>query len=649
MAINFEGQPLNPQNQPQGHQPQGGNMTENQLAQALNMGGQNPNQQAQEPVNTGRGRNGEFSWFNMGALAGRRISTNPLGEALKKAEDAILSYWEKSFDSNVQIDLLPIDKDSTPNLAVSCLVAVQHASEDPKSPIAYHTLIIGGSVEDFPSRRVQIQGFTLDVVDLTSDAYDPVMRKVIRQAVLQSYPEVDPDKIHDADAEVVGRDFDFSDELAVHYLTLNCALATRNALDVNNDDFHDLSLIKARPDSSLSLVVKYHQGHEKDYVGEPVRSDITVEVKSSPLAQENRFRTSQQTIARATGFIDLLWNQTNQNMMNPYLATFQQPNPYTGFAGMQNPLACYQANFVLTSLMPMELQTLPALLWTLISAAYVGENNNWIGALRPIYDGSGRLPLHNIGAIGYDVKPTGEAAPIVTTPDQFGIADLQKLVAAYFHPGLAISIDVPQTGAQSWALGVFGAAASGDKDAMDAIREAADHLLGGNFSKYYQGSGQFVFSNDNLILNGHYTDDKGNQRDIRDIDYLVVAGELGGKDANLLVDWTNSFSSRQFDPTLRAHTRQQIIQSLRPSAVFTGKSLRVTFESAFIMALLAGAQQCNYWVNAQFPDNTLMVHERANADYIAGAILNGFHSNLFRTGAFMGNQGTGFATRWNVR
>lgn len=600
----------------------------------------------QQQAAGGRGR---FSWLGVGSLSGRPVSVSPMGEALRNLQNEMSSFWDKNLEENLNLSMIPVDQNNIPNLAVSLLIVTMKADNKPNSPVAYHTLLVGGSVEDFPSTRETIQGFPVDVMTLTSDAYDSVMKGIVFKVVKQANPQTPDDKLIDADAEVVSRGFDYTSEELLHGLTLNCVLACRTALDTRNDDFVDLSLANVIDDATLNLYVKYHQGHEKDYAGEPVRSDITVDLRAAPRQQQNqRFGGGQQTVSRATGYIDLLWAQ-NQNLSNPYLAA------QTAMAGYNPQLQqTYQANFVLTSVTPVNLQTVPAVLTSLLTASYVCDNNNWIGALRPVYDGTGRAPLHDIGAIGYEVKPTGEPAAIKTTPDVFQIGNLASLVAAYFHPGILMSLDVPEVGSQSWMLGIFAQAATGNAQAMDYIRWAANHLTNGAFDKHYRGTGRLVSTNYNIILNGYYSDEKGNRRDIRDIDYLVVAAELGGKDPALLVDYTDSFASVTRDPTLRSCMRQQIIQNLRPSVVWTGKSLRVDFEAAFVEALAMAAQENNFILNAQFPDNNAVVTERAAAGYVNGAVLSNFNSGIFRTGyAGFNPNGTstvgGYMGRWGNR
>ena len=597
---------------------------------------------------------GTFSWMNIGALSNRPVAVSPLGEVLRNMHKALTEYWEKSLEDDLLLNIIPVDRHNVPNLAVSLLIVTMKATNDPTAPVAHHTLLLAGSVEDFESQRETIQGHTIDVITLTSDAYDSVMRGIVQRVVKQANPDVPEDKILDADAETIARNFDYTSDELLHNLTLNSVLACRTALDTTNPNFKDINLVRASNDSNLNLYVKYHQGHEKDATGLPVRSDVTVDLRASLANQQQRFGAGHQTVARATGYIDLLWRQ-NPIQNNPYLQAQQMLNPMAAQIG-QSLNQTYQANFVLTSLSPVSLQTIPALLVTLLSASYVCDNNNWIGALRPAYDGTGRPPLHDIGAIGYDVQPTGTPAPIQTTPDVFNISSLASLVAAYFHPGVVMSLDVPEVGSQSWELSVFARAANGNAVALGYLRWAANQLTNNLFDKYYQelqGSGQYVSTNYNVILNGYYVDDKGQQRDIRDIDYLVVAAELGSKDPALLADYTNSFADSRFDPTLRMDARKRLIEGLRPSVVWTGKSLRVDFESKFIQALSRAAQECRFFLNAQFPDNSAAISERATAGYVNGAVLTSYNSGIFRSGyanvAQHGNTLSGYTGRWGGR
>lgn len=572
---------------------------------------------------------GSFSWYNMGTLMGKRnLAISPNGEALKTIKKALFEYWDKALQE-VEMNLIALDKDSVPDLAVSVLVAVLRESKEPDARLSYRTMLIANSIDDLPTERKQIQGFTVDIQVLASEAYDDVMRRVIYSAVRQAFPQVKPEDIHNAGAFLLPRIFQADNEVNLHFLTLALYQPNASKLGVSDANYKPLNAAKAKLDSTLQLKVKYFQPHEMDYSGTPTRADVAIELSSTPSqGNKSRFPTGTQHVTRTTGYVDLLWNQANPNMNNPYMPVM--PTAMTN--------QTYQANLVLTDMRAFQLQTMGSALLALSTAAYVCKDNNFVTALRPVDVGPKRQLMHDIGAIFYEksVSPDGVPRLLETTPDKFSLTDFANLYQAYFHPGVVLSIDVPRLGENSWLLDVFMQAATGNQDALDYIRHEANVVPNGNFDRFYQqygGQGRFISHSGNVITNGYYTDETGTMRDIRDVDYLLVAKEMGPHDPTVLSDWTDSFAMTQLDPELREAKRWQIIQQLRPTAVAIGKSDRLNWEPQFIQALCDALAACNCFINTTFHDQYTM-QGRANAGYVNGFILSNVNSGIFRAGTF---------------
>lgn len=602
----------------------------NAMASALGaagFGNQNQNNgQAFEQANynnNGRkpDKDGSFSWFNLGALGRGHVGISPNGEALNYIKKAMLEYWDKTFSGEVQLQLIALDKDAVGDLSVSLLIVALKDEEATGARVAYRAGLVARSVDDLQPKRETINGIPIDVTTVLGEAYDEYMVHVIHKAIEQAFPGVKPEDMYDAGAFIIPRTFEVENDLRLHLLTVEFYQPCRNLLDSTSVNAVPFNVVKARNDSTLSLRIKTHNPHDFNFAGEPVRSDVTIELNSMAFQNNKIYPTKSQPVTRVSGYVDLLWNQTNPANGNPFMP--QMPQFQMG--------PSYHANFIITDLRAFEFQTLGTTLLALATAAYACKDNNWAAALYPMDQGNGTYPLHDIGAINYELQIGGKVERIITTPDQFDRNLLGALIHAHFHPGVVLSIDVPRVGTSSWMTNVFVDAALGNIDARNLIRHELNVLTNGNFDKLYKGDGSFFQSNGNIITNGYYTDNTGVQRDIRDIDYLAVLGETGEKDPDVIRNWSDSYNQIDSAPEYRDAVRVNIQQALRPSFVPVSKSDRLNVEPAFMEALLGSLAACGFNAVVAF-DSTQVGTARANASYVNNVIMSNVNSNIFRAG-----------------
>lgn len=577
---------------------------------------------------------GQFDWVTLNKDMLYHVNISPNSLSLSQFEKAMREYWDQNTTQDLIIDMFTVDRNSNPNLAVSILVIVTRINNSETSPLAYYTLLIENSIEHLPPRYDTVNGRQYEIMLVTSDLYDEFMMQQIQGHVKSRYPKAE---IHlDADAEVIPRHFDLTKEENIRNVTINAILACRSVLVKITPEFKDINLINARRNTAnLSQTVQFQHNfdQELDQTGFPVRSDIVITTMATPVQNPNNYITQTQTpLTRVTGYVDLLYQDTNNHFTQQFNQMwYPQPQMNNGITPV------YQANFVITQMINSKMQTLPGMLLALINASSMRENNLFISSFMPSPDN--KDSMHDIGNIGYDIpiftNDKGEPVygKLPTTPDKFNTADLAQLYTRFFHPGLAISLDIPECGSTSWMYKTIASAAKENPQALAELRNAANTLTNGAFERYYQaagGTGRTVFSNDNTVFLGYYETKDGRRRDIRDLDYLAVCGLMGKKNRDEIRYYTDSYNGA-YSLVERISYRRNLIGTNLSKVTFTGRAYRVSFEAAFILALVQGAIECGYHVVPQSYAADITNYHRTNATYINGAVLNANTSGIFKT------------------
>lgn len=602
-------------------------------AQQPNQGRTNMNPQQQAPVG--------FSFRSLGRMANAPMGRNPASEVLVKLEKALEEIY-KSVNPAFEVKLIPIDMNNNPAIARSALVVAMFDKGAPSLGVAYHTLILDGSGEPFQPKYEQIDGQNVEILRLTCEVWDEKFREVAADAVSRTFQGA---KLVSAEATVVPRSFDIADEQLVYMLASNALFANNHELNRNRTDFADLNLAGNSRDSNLTARVAFNHDQLIDAVGEPVRTDVMIELIATAVQTGQGANSDARAtkVSQVGGFLDLVWDPLNPPA-NPYAQWGQQQQQQQQF----NPL--YVAHFIMTHLETLELMTVPAQLFALVQVMTLRDGNAWARGFAPRPYSQG-VDMHDIGAIGIEANPeqnpNGIGARIDTKTDSFTQqGTLSKLLQAFVRPGLLLSIDVPECGPSTWSNSVFAAAAEGVPKANEFIIEAAQTLTNGNFGKHYVGgSGRVAYDNANRIHLGWYTDTQGRKRDLRDIDYLAVANIIGEKDPGVIKAWSDTFVNLRIAPAARLAQRKNIIQNLVGDANFTGFARRATLAGDFMEALAKGCVDAGLSLRAQYPFGDVAGQERASAQFANGLLMAPGATGLFTAG-FGGsaNQGAGWRT-----
>lgn len=569
--------------------------------------------------------NQTFSFHSNSGIFGTPIGRTPGTEVLVSLQEKLTEIYKQAKDSSFEFALFPLDKNNEQQLYFSALVVLGFVRGDRKNA-AYHTLILEASNDDPGSIHQQVQNDMIEVIRVASDASDNELNKIAVEKLTQAFPGV---QLFNADSMVVPRKFNLEDKTAVHNLALNAAMASTTELRKRTPGYSDLNMAGFARDSSLVVTPRFETSTVKNIDELPRRQDVKIVFGSQQVKQQNNQSLNSgdrsAALAEISGYIDLLWAP-----VNPVAQYGMMPVP-----GYQMPAQKYAANLIITNFFSPRLSTLAGVLLALTTVKAFSDQNNWYGAFR---SNGVRSNMRDIGYLNIEANlggdPNQPGSPVEISMDSYGAADLYRYLNQLIRPGLAISIDVPESGPESWLLSVLSVAASGSEHSGEAQRmifNAAQTLTNGNFANFFP-QGASMFDNvGNPVHLGYYESDKDTYRDIRDIDYVAVAAL--SRDLDSIKRWSDTWTATSVPLGKRMDTRQRFIRDLTGGkAVFTGKANRVTFSAAFIDALVKGCAAVG--VTPRLDANGLgnVVVDRGTASFIDQALVGPAPTNFFSSG-----------------
>jgi hypothetical protein len=600
-------------------------------------------QQAVPPVGATVNNAGAMPWdFRTSGTYAAPIAKNSGGEFMNGLMEGLTDLF-KGTSKDIEIRVMPFNRDDYPSFYFSVLVITMRYLNDDTSALAYYTLVLEKT--NNPPESVTKSDGNKQVVytKLASDAYDSTMQQIIKTRLKELFKSNVPVPV---DSMVIPRDFDIKDPTLIESVGVNAGLACGTELAARRSNFHDINIAQMGQNSNLTIFVNYGRQQQKDIVALPVRSDLRTIFKVQNQQGRNNdlslnSQDSSMTLAEISSFVDLVWVGEEVNVYNPY-QPIRQNN--------QN----YAARLVITDIDNLRGYTPGSLLLAIATVEAISHDNNWILAFRPQSMDRNTIDIGDIGALGYENNFTADKANygkrVDTKSGNFDTQNLSTLISSLIKPGIMISMDVPESGPQTWYTSLFNQASTGNGNAITLLMNAANSLTNGRFGSKFSGT-PFV-DTDNRIHLGYYYSKNGEKKDIRDIDYLAVANLVGEKEPNKIRDWSDTFTRSDFSLAMRLAERKRIIDELTSgTAVYTGFARRVTFSVAFIEALVSGCREAGLSVNVNTP---LSASEFNNArgvgnfvsEALVGKMSQGFiHANPMYQG-FAGQPMGNNTSRW---
>jgi hypothetical protein len=610
-------------------------------------------QQTQQQPSPNFGASSFFSGMAMPAAA------NPAAETLSRMRNAFDEIYAAQKDQVFDVTLIPIDNEAPGiNLAVSVLVVAVQYKQAKQLGVGYHALLLEATGDSIPPLAVPVpQGQPLSMTRTVGDAYDNIMQSTIESEVAKAFPST---PLYNADANSVERDFNLNDKALLQRLAANSVIASATELGKHQEGYQPFTISGNRGDTSLSVNTTFGNPATADTKGHPIRSDVVMKFRTGPVRQQQPGQNQSlnlekpQDIATLTSYVDLV-HEPKSNPNAFYAAAQQAMNPQQALERFRQ----FYARLTITQMKVGRNMTLPMQLMGLAVANTMREPGAWFGQFRQPYRNRGQqqasqVDLKDIGVIGLELPPLDPANPvqahIETKSETFTEQNLAELLSMATHPGIILTLDVPDCGDETWYNGIFARAAMGDIDANREICHAADVLTGGAFGEVYKGNGIVATNEDNRKQLGQYKDHEGVWRDLRDFDYIAAANlfELN-HDRTGARDWSATFLQTQYPIEQRLAARERIMRGFFEQVEITGYATPVTFMSDFLDALMQAIDMNKLRITEVSPFADAAAYDLPRYQFAASTLASTMQSPVFQRGFGnqRGNQGYRPMGRWS--
>lgn len=468
-------------------------------------------------------------------------------------------------------------------LNYSCIVV----SEQSGGLAAAHVLVVE-KTGNYPEKIIEnVAGMRYEILRTPGEALDS---KCMAQAqsLVGNALKVPATSVVVADGTLVPNEFDVENDGQVSELinnTLNAThveVATR-VLDYKGNDITTLT----NQYKNGKFVINLHFNSEEtvyfDQTGMPVRQDVCVALsfKTNDAGSNNRsIHQSEDTveIVRTYGYIDF---------------EFNGPVYINNMPSTQK----FLPNFIITHIdSPAVAPTPDVVMMAVASVLALKDDMNWLQAFRPTAARKNEIDYNDIGALNIEgnieANPTGFGKKYDTKSKTTTVMELNKLVQTLVQPGMAVSIDVPKSGPETWYTAVFQHIMMyKDQAALKRVTDFMNYATAGA----YQPDGTPMFLDITNKIHGGFYKSKEGYRDLRNLScYLAVANYVADTNQQpvVLQQYTNTLYSNNIAPLLRAATRRAYIDEMsNRSAIVKQMFDRLTFNSAFltnwVRALLA--------------------------------------------------------------
>lgn len=355
--------------------------------------------------------------------------------------------------------------------------------------------------------------------------------------------------------------------------------------------------------TGLAFDVKadYPRGNIEDSQGLPVRAGFKLDINARDLGANNNDPVGVSTTQLATmsGYVDL-----------QYSGPVQIP---LANGTVQMSTQMFVPRLVLTSTTTQHPRIFPELqLLSLACAAALVNRNSWMGALEPSYNDDG---VHSLAGMGLELGAVVDTADVNWNLYSF-------LTSTVHLDRLNYYLHINEADDLTWLMAMFVDAANGKPDAYNYIVSKADTLTNGIFSTLFQG-GQIVIKEDDKAIMGYWCDQRGNKRDLREIDQVAFANLVGSANQEKAFAFTDTFNPEKGDLVQRLATRMALLREvLSGNMVFKGYAACYRVAPEFIQALYQAVLQVGIPLNLnQWVDGYQAV-SRVNNSLIAATGLN---------------------------
>jgi len=538
----------------------------------------------QNTSNTGNtdASNGVGNFIGFGGREVFTMTTNLGSEYVNKLSQSIVEvYKQLPVSDRPKVSIL--DKTVIGNLGYSSIV-IHHKTTS--GVVNYFIALLEGT-GDLPKTAEQIiaevsaaskQTGQIPYVFTTSDAIDSILHDEVIRALTIEYNN--RTEFKSVDAVVVPATQHENENIVINIAAIGFNAVTIDGLlsDGKVADFNITLAKKKSPNTMLRFDSNMFKQTVANEVDAPIRADWQIELNAIS-ANNNiispNMRDGKIKLTHVAGFTDAIPEEIAVPTMPGMPVTTQlrlHPHHIVTSNGVQTP-------------------TPAMMLLGVVSSLVMTNESMWLAALLPE---DGKKVLHNTGALNLitnlENEQNGIGKPLDLSKNKLTVDGAYALIKQMFSLGSIVSYDVESYGPQTYYTSALAVAAEpGNSQAKLAaasdIIDAANWLTNGNFPSDFNPNE--IFTTSGVVVPLGKWSDKTGERDIRDIDLSFIATNSGEIDT--INKWALSSLPKEatgMDPYL---TKVEIIAKLIPTAVITGKAVRVTFTDKFITTLINAA------------------------------------------------------------
>lgn len=596
-----------------------------------------PQAQPQPQVQAGYNFNPYAVQAKQGGLLGRNhrlVPYNPVGakvQSFLEAFNKIAKEFPELEQDRKNWEFLTFDGASNQSL-VSAILFVRRSGD----MVAVYPWIVQDVQEVLPEKTVNIQGrggpaLSFNVPQLveellTSDGVlaDRIAKYVLSQARYAGCNVVLTGGL------VLPTELEATNEDQLRRVLFYASDTLENTVYSSTGQLEPFSMGYREQDERLSLKLNYRPGQSSTSVGFPVRNAYSVQLFVTRDQNKQSFGDNpraQFSTARLYPELIYLGDAGPMANANPYM-------PYPQYRPLFQPA-------VVISSMDNQFAgaTLETQLLALSSVAALTWNNNWMGLFQPnqSIQEVGQDP-EDVGMITADVNYPGEQTGY--TPTKTADFNLAAFLNKYLTQTLMIRMDVNELGELTPIQRVFLNAAGCSRNGNDQplanakIEESANWLTCGNFSRHWASNAPIVVNDVGRVERGYYINDRGEMRDLAEIDYLYLLNKVGVDQAR---DFQDSFNPAFGSELERFAKRKRIYDTYFAGYKIIGFSQRLTFNPDFIIALSKGLQDVMGPINIETQFHTGVTVERGYRNQLLGVPLGAI--NQFTHGGYGYNNG----------
>ena len=604
-----------------------------------------PRGDRREDRDTRGARNARESISAFESRHARPISVRSNSDQLNQYRDGL----EKALTENINrtyeghYGVLAYDK-SNLNTAWSVLLVWFNEKAGNKNYSAVFKLIVESTGGALRPQTLNYQGSQFNRVlvpgDLDGTALNTKLEKSIRDQFGQDI------QLLDAGTSVIYREVDATNKTQMTNLiqaaTTACWEVMSKALGEQEEPFSPKSLgandvLSANIDTNPTPVVGID--------GLPIRSDIRITLSGSEATNRDN-RDANDGLHQAS--IDLTEIDLYVDVIHRGAdATNVKPQYGRGGREILEPL--FQPVINITNVTNrVSMMSLELAIAAIATTTILADNGEWQIAFKPQFDDR-RAGIRDVGALGYEMAPylDPKARPerVDTGAADFDGRALRDFLAETMTEYPVVRLHIPETGPQTWLLGMFLAAANGDRDAQDALNKAADNLTLGSFGSIYRDMGgrEIAYDMQNRFPMGPYRSSTGEKFDIRELDdYIAESNIFGEKNGDTVIDWANTHEMTNVPVDVRTAKRVEILRhASQDTFELKGYGQVVEIDGIWLRAVAAGMVDAKMDIRS----GSLLLDYRAGVQRgVNGAsrnALDGSVGRLFQRGGYGGDRDSG--------